>query len=478
MIGGINSLDGFQAMMLNNLRRATTLSARSSQRMATGKRINSPSDDPSGFAFVSRSRTQLASIQQALANTAKVKSLASVAEAGLAEITIQLGIIQTKALEAAGGGLSQSQLQANQIAVDDAISAIDSIVATTQFAGKALLDGSAGPVQSYSISGLNAAQVEQLTVLKGLDQSTQTIDMNVDLAAAQASLDYHGSSAKVKEDATFTLTGTLGSATFNVLKDDSLTGLRDSINARSQDTGITASVSGNDLTFTSTDFGSAASVAINVTSVEFDVTGGNGDGTANGIDAQATINGQSITATGNQFEFRSNDFDFDLTLQEGMGLGAVDQISVLTTTSDNSLMFQIGPNRGNTVRLSISGVGASQLGGTLGTLSELATGGGKSLLDDPSTAQSIAEEAQSQLLVAEARVGSFISTTLDSTLNFLSSQSVAISDSISVIEDADLAEEEALKVKNDILAENARIALLSTTNFLPTQDMFQLLYGV
>ena len=30
----------------------------------------------------------------------------------------------------------------------------------------------------------------------------------------------------------------------------------------------------------------------------FDVTGGNGDGTANGVDAQATINGTSFTADG------------------------------------------------------------------------------------------------------------------------------------------------------------------------------------
>jgi hypothetical protein len=49
--------------------------------------------------------------------------------------------------------------------------------------------------------------------------------------------------------------------------------------------------------------GAISPITINSIAGEFDVVGGNGDGTAEGIDAQAIINGETITAAGNQFTF-------------------------------------------------------------------------------------------------------------------------------------------------------------------------------
>ena len=82
----------------------------------------------------------------------------------------------------------------------------------------------------------------------------------------------------------------------------SLSTLANNVNQHTATTGVTAVVQGQQIKFRSTGVGSAATVGINVTSGSFSLTGGNGNGTANGTNAVAVVNGQTITGAGNQFQ--------------------------------------------------------------------------------------------------------------------------------------------------------------------------------
>ena len=121
------------------------------------------------------------------------------------------------------------------------------------------------------------------------------ISGSVDQAATQAKLTYDAGGATIAANATFTLTGKLGSTSIAVTTADSLAAAASRINLKSHLTGVTAAVDGTKITLTSVDYGTNASVDVDVTSGAFIVTGGNGDGTANGTNAVATINGRTIS---------------------------------------------------------------------------------------------------------------------------------------------------------------------------------------
>lgn len=113
-------------------------------------------------------------------------------------------------------------------------------------------------------------------------------------AATQAELTYTGSSGQITADATFDVRGKLGSANVSVTTWETLALAAARINAQSWRTGVVAEVAGDRLSLKSVAFGGNAEVALSVSTGTFDVSGGDENGTARGIDAVATINGHLI----------------------------------------------------------------------------------------------------------------------------------------------------------------------------------------
>jgi len=129
-------------------------------------------------------------------------------------------------------------------------------------------------------------------------QEKPSISGTVDRAAERARLVHDAAGGTIASNATFTLSGDRGSASIAVTTADTLAAAATRINAKSHVTGVTATVDGDRLLFESIAYGDDAEVGVAVTAGTFAVTGGNGDGTANGINAVATING--VTYRGNQ----------------------------------------------------------------------------------------------------------------------------------------------------------------------------------
>jgi uncharacterized membrane protein len=194
--------------------------------------------------------------------------------------------------------------------------------------------------QYIDVSGVNPSEINNFQVLSAEPDSQRTLSGSVTQSATAAQLNYTGFIGLVTSNANFTLTGNLGSAVITANAFESLTTLRNRINLQSGVTGVVASVSGNTLTLRSSGVGSAATVEVDVNSGTFNTSGGNGNGTANGTDAQLTINGQQVVAAGNNVSFSDSLGSYSFTVASGF-TGA---FSTITVTSSNGEFDVVGGN--------------------------------------------------------------------------------------------------------------------------------------
>jgi hypothetical protein len=232
--------------------------------------------------------------------------------------------------------------------------------------------------QYLNVSGVNASQITNFQVVSAEPDSINTISGSVTQAASAAQLTYTGALGLITANATFTLTGSLGSANISVSALESLTAVRNRINLQTATTGVTASVSGNNLFLTSTGVGSAATVARVVTSGTFNVTGGNGNGTANGSNAQLQINGQPVVAAGNDVAYADALGSYTFTLANGF-TGA---FSTITVMSANGTFDVVGGNGdGTAVGADAHATINGQLLTAIGNTFSINTGGGQFLLE-------------------------------------------------------------------------------------------------
>ncbi|MCS3854901.1 flagellin-like hook-associated protein FlgL, partial [Salinibacter ruber] len=115
--------------------------AETRERLTTGLRINSASDDAAGFEIAEGLEARTGSQQQALRNIGDAKSALSVAEGGLDS---QLNILQSareKAVQAANGSLSQNERNAIAGELQEQVGEINDIAKNTTFNGDKLIEG-------------------------------------------------------------------------------------------------------------------------------------------------------------------------------------------------------------------------------------------------------------------------------------------------------------------------------------------------
>ena len=139
---GINQ-SGVDLTAHNNLMKAFEMLTLSNERLSTSKRINRGSDDPAGLIAVDQIEAELASLQAASRNASRAVGIVHTADSGMAQVSDLLNQIRGNAIAAAGGGLSDEEMDAKQLEVNAAIDAVNLISSTTSFGGRNLLDGSA-----------------------------------------------------------------------------------------------------------------------------------------------------------------------------------------------------------------------------------------------------------------------------------------------------------------------------------------------
>lgn len=281
------ALNGFERQLLNQLNAANAASALNALRLATGKKVNAPSEDPAAFVNISSVESRLAAVKRAQSQVAGAASLAAEAQIAADSVITKLGSIRTALLADENRSLTAGQRAEKQSLIDALLDDITSL-ARTDINGRRVLDGST----NFRTSGQNNAQVRDVTVYS-------TGGKNQLIAAEQAEIVYTGANRAITSTANITIAGNAGSTTINVVAGDALTDIAETINQSSASTGILAQADGNQLYLRSVEAGSDRFAKVTVNSGTFAVSGGAG-GTDYGVDRQLAtgpaISGRVIEA--------------------------------------------------------------------------------------------------------------------------------------------------------------------------------------
>ncbi len=151
-------------------------------RLATGKRINSPYEDPAGYMLARGLESRRRGLESALSNVSNAQNILDVAEGGYSSIMDILETMKEKAVQAADGSLSSTQRAAIDDQVDALITEIDDIVDGTTFNDQSLIDGTYTSVSFQT--GETAS--ETMSVTLG-DADSAALGINSISLATQAS---------------------------------------------------------------------------------------------------------------------------------------------------------------------------------------------------------------------------------------------------------------------------------------------------
>lgn len=449
------------------------------ERLSTGLRINRGADDPSGLIASERLRSEIRTLHQAVENSGRAANVISTAEGALNEVSSLLLDLQSLIVEAANsGGLTDAEINANQVQIDSILSSIDRIAQTTEFGSKKLLDGS----QAYIASGVPAAAVDSVSLFSVLvpHGESRTVTVRVTQSAQSARLGIVGSTiggASTTSAVTVEIKGNLGTEVFTFASGSTLGDIRSAVNNLTAALGISAVVSTTTtgpvrsaLVLNSTGFGSDAFVSVSPISGNFvsSVAQG-GDLRDVGVDAGVLIDGQLASSKGLRADVRSQGLDMRLELNRTFA----QTLSTATfTVTGGGALFQLTPeiSPNGQVTVGLNSVATSQLGNNVtGLLYTLRSG----QTNDLSTgrmdvAQRIVDEAVSQISTYRGRLGNLHKNQIQPNIN---SQNVAIENvtaSESVIRDADMAVEVSALTRAQILVQSTQ-STLQVANTLPSQ---------
>lgn len=132
----------------------------SMERLSTGKRINSASDDAAGVAIASRLSSVIRGTDQSIRNSMDARSLIDTAEGAHKEIENILQRMREVAVQAVNdtnNALDRSNLQAE---MDALFTEIDRIAGTTTWAGSKLINDSNGTDFSFQVGAAAGGQNE------------------------------------------------------------------------------------------------------------------------------------------------------------------------------------------------------------------------------------------------------------------------------------------------------------------------------
>ncbi len=232
---------------LRSVERANSLLNTSLERLSTGVRINSGKDDPAGLIASETLKSQIISIETSIKNSNRANNVIATADSALGEITGLLNQIRGLVQEGLNSGaLSQTEIEANQLQIDSALSAVNRISANTTFGGDKLIDGS----KSFTtqISTANAAKINDFTIDEAVFGSSSTIvvDATITTAASRGTVVYDGNA--LTQETTIEISGSVGSQVLFFGSSSTNANIRDAINAATDVTGVQATLTTNGTT--------------------------------------------------------------------------------------------------------------------------------------------------------------------------------------------------------------------------------------
>ena len=405
---------------LNQLDKNDKAMAKSLKKVASGMKINSAADDASGFSISEKMRVQIQGLEQDVDNTQTGSSMLKVAEGGLQSSADILKTLKEKVINAANDTNTDADRITIQKELDQAIDQLDEN-ANVSYNGKVMLDGShnnevLSPGTKTVLANEHFSQdIDSLTKMIDLkDSSGRSLGIFKDSKIEISYVTKGETHVSVVDPVGSTILGKLMSTSPDVVMDFSA------------DTVIGTDRVGNDvytangqkaLFFSAKDPGVDGQIA----GLTFNVI--NRDGTTNRT-ANSVLN-----------DFR-------------------EAIRAENPSPDNALVFQVGTQSNQAVKIGFSDMRAVALGlkTSDGTTLDITT------QKKANAAISVVDLAQQKVLDQQTTVGSMQSR-LEYTASNLTTAGENTQSSESVIRDANMAKEMTEYTKNNVLTQAAQSML-------------------
>lgn len=413
-------------------------------KLSSGLSINKGADNPAGLLISEMLRSQLSTQQRALTNTQESNNMLAVAEGGLSSVSSMLYSMKSLATHALNSGVTgKDQVLADQMQMNSALSTINRVVSTTNYAGTNLLDGTRDFTFGTSDSaGILNAEGSDITNVIGSNPSqiSVTYDGGTANQAEKAVVEANFGSSELGAAQQFTITGNDGARTFNFAEGTSIADMASQINSMADSTGVNAyaihdeGTGATSIRLASTQYGSDATVRVDQSV---------GDGFTNpgtmvrdsGQDVTVNVDGQAVTGQGLDVKYATGRVAGNLSMTEEVAQTGYDQDELVNANTSQSaaltnvqggMQLQLGPGSGSQNRdtISIGNYGGGRLGqievdGETYSINDLYGGGKASLQNNPELAMQIIDQAISDVASGRASIGAYQANTLDTNANNL-----------------------------------------------------------
>ncbi len=464
----IQAINSHRQLLVND-----RLMGKSLEKLSSGMKINRAADGPAALMISEQLRSQVGSLNAAVDNSESAITMVQTAEASLVEVSNLLTAVGGLAISAANEGVNDEQmLEALQLEVDQSLDTIDRIAANAQYGKKKLLDGSTG-ANGVGI-GENIQFVEASTATR--TSPVEGYGVKVDRLGSRARID--GSVALTQEmidgGEEFTIAEAGRTVTFTATKDDSVSQVFGKLNSELSKSGI-------DVVFEMSDDG-VLSLRHNQFGSKFDIQASSSTAgvlsaesrqmvRSEGVDIRGTIGdevapgeGQILTGSeGTRVEGLTVRYTGDKVVDV-----AGEEVSGKVAVFQNSLIFQVGPNVGQTESISLINTNTRVLGKGVPNES-----GFRYLRDinirtpeGATDAQRIVSKVLDEVNTTRGAMGAFQKNTLESNLRQLRVNVEELTNAESVIRDADMAKEITEFTRNSIMMQSAT-AMLAQANQTP-----------
>ena len=445
---------------------------RNMERLASGLRINRAADSPASLVVSERMRGQISSLNQAIENSEVSISLAQTTEGALSEINRVLTNMRQLAVHASNIGVNDPKMmEADQAELRNSIEMIERVAKDTQFGTKALLDGSKGANGAATGDGLYFVSASEET------KSSPTQGYEVRVARAASKATRTGSTALTQDmiDAGEVLTLAEGGRTVQMQTDKSMTvkTVFNDLQRQVKDAGLNLELSVDESgipTVRHQDYGSRATFTVasssggvlsEVANVPFHVD--------NGRDVAGEINREEALGEGQLLKGRDgNSNTAGLTIRYAGEMAPPGEMAGSVTVTQNSLIFQIGPNEEQTSTLSLRDMKPTSLANGISNESNYRSLADLNLTSFQGAQDAIRliDKAIDETTSFRAGIGAFQTHTLESNLNYLRIAAENVTASESLIRDADFAKEMADFTRNQIVQQSA-VSMLAQANNHP-----------
>lgn len=455
-----------------NLNRSQGLLNQSLERLSTGLRINSAKDDAAGLAISERFTTQIRGIDQAVRNASDGISLAQTAESALGELTNNLQRIRELAVQSANATNSGSDRSALNAEVQQRIAEVERIASQTSFNGRKVLDGTFGSAQfqvganvgeTISVNlttGMRSSQIGQIASAVGTAVTANALtDNGLTIAVGT------GSAVSVGASVAGSLNGQEADSAYSkvrAINDSGVAGL--TATANNAHTGTFSTVASAAAT-------STYNLTINGTAIfsGSDNIAAGGSLTASDVAAQVNLfssqTGVSASVSGTDLTFTSVDGrNTDITETLTQGTGATLTGTGIATASEGVVRGTITMSASDNITMTGQNADIGQAAtiakdsGTLDGVDVLSVANAEAAMSRIDSALTVVSDLRSSFGAIQNR--------FESTIANLQAVSENLSASRSRIQDADFAAETAALTKAQIL-QQAGVAVLSQANAQP-----------